>query len=436
MKKILILAYMACACVLTSQAQVRIVNSTANTAVSNSPAFIDASSNSAINGSTNVGKGLVFPRVDLSVMAAFPLVTSGVAIAFPTRFDGMIVYNTAESGTAGVGNTEGTLTPGFWYYENKSSTNDGGTWKPVSNPAYTGSSSITLNGASIERAALTGDVTAAANSNATTIANSAVTATKIANNAVTEAKIANNAVTAAKLNQMGASSGQVLKWNGSAWAPAADANDTNTAYSGSTSITINGSEIRRAALTGDVTASANNNATSIANGAVTASKLAQMGASSGQVLKWSGSAWSPATDNTGLSSESDGVIGNEITNVTSGGFLTRSGSGTASSPYTVGIDKTNAVNYSAILYYGGQWRLGRFSYYSTPSRTLAAGASYDHGIIQQCSGEGLVVYRKLGSTSPAPLIWTEGGATGNSVIVWNLSSQAVTYQVTNAAWCF
>src|SRR5690606_21409643 len=58
------------------------------------------------------------------------------------------------------------------------------------------------------------------------IANTAVTANKLDTNAVTTAKIANGAVTASKLNQMSASTGQVLKWNGSAWAPAADANTT------------------------------------------------------------------------------------------------------------------------------------------------------------------------------------------------------------------
>lgn len=65
-------------------------------------------------------------------MTAFPGVTSGIPNSFPTRFDGMIVYNTASSGTAGVGTTMGTLYPGFWYYENKSSTVTGGQWKPVS----------------------------------------------------------------------------------------------------------------------------------------------------------------------------------------------------------------------------------------------------------------------------------------------------------------
>jgi hypothetical protein len=110
---------------------VRIVNSANNTGLNDSPAFIDASSNPTVNGSANVGKGLIFPRVDLSAMTAFPSVTAGIPTSFPTRFDGMIVYNTATSGTVGVGSTEGTLSPGFWYYENKSATNTGGTWKPL-----------------------------------------------------------------------------------------------------------------------------------------------------------------------------------------------------------------------------------------------------------------------------------------------------------------
>lgn len=46
---------------------------------------------------------------------------------------------------------------------------------------YTGSASIVLSGGSFQRAALTGDVTASANSNSTTISNSAVTNAKMAN---------------------------------------------------------------------------------------------------------------------------------------------------------------------------------------------------------------------------------------------------------------
>lgn len=52
---------------------------------------------------------------------------------------------------------------------------------------------------SIQRAALTGDVTAVAGSNATTIANNAITTAKIADGAVTTAKLADNSVTTTKI---------------------------------------------------------------------------------------------------------------------------------------------------------------------------------------------------------------------------------------------
>ncbi|MGH1519216.1 hypothetical protein [Chryseobacterium sp. JK1] len=116
-------------------AQVRIVNNTSNTAVNNMSAFIDASSNSTANGTSNVGKGLIFPRTDLTTFTAFSGAPAGIATSFPTRFDGMVVYNTATSGVAGVGTTQGTLSPGYWYYDNKSTTVAGGTWKPLATAA-------------------------------------------------------------------------------------------------------------------------------------------------------------------------------------------------------------------------------------------------------------------------------------------------------------
>ncbi|WP_343692221.1 hypothetical protein [Chitinophaga sp.] len=54
-------------------------------------------------------------------------------------------------------------------------------------------------------------------------------------------------------------------------------------------------------LAGDVTGASGAN--TIANGAVTGSKIAQAGATSGQVLKWNGTTWAPAADdNAGLTS--------------------------------------------------------------------------------------------------------------------------------------
>jgi hypothetical protein len=109
-------------------AQVRMTGT--NTSAVNSSAFIDASSQSTNNASVDKGKGLVFPRVNLETFT-FASGTTGIATSFPSRYDGMVVYNTASSGVAGVGTTEGTLTPGFWFYENKSTSITGGTWKPL-----------------------------------------------------------------------------------------------------------------------------------------------------------------------------------------------------------------------------------------------------------------------------------------------------------------
>lgn len=114
-----------------SYAQVRIVNSASNAGVGNMTAFIDASSNSTANGQPNVGKGLIFPRTDLTQLTAFGGGATGAPTSFPTRYDGMIVYNTATGGSAGVGTTSEPLFPGFWYYENKTTNVATGTWRPL-----------------------------------------------------------------------------------------------------------------------------------------------------------------------------------------------------------------------------------------------------------------------------------------------------------------
>ncbi|MDR1763976.1 MAG: fibrobacter succinogenes major paralogous domain-containing protein [Dysgonamonadaceae bacterium] len=114
-----------------SQAQIKIAENTANSAAMGSSAFIDASSNPAYNNSPNVGKGLLYPRVDLTTFTSFGGQPKGIPTSYPTYYDGFVVYNTAESGVAGIGGTEGSLIRGFWYYENTSSAIDGGTWKPL-----------------------------------------------------------------------------------------------------------------------------------------------------------------------------------------------------------------------------------------------------------------------------------------------------------------
>ncbi|MEY3239905.1 MAG: hypothetical protein RIR11_1343, partial [Bacteroidota bacterium] len=62
---------------------------------------------------------------------------------------------------------------------------------------------------------------------------------ELAANAVATANLQNGAITAAKLNAMGAVSGQILKWNGTAWVPAADQTGTLN-LTGGAGITISG----------------------------------------------------------------------------------------------------------------------------------------------------------------------------------------------------
>ncbi|WP_147474524.1 fibrobacter succinogenes major paralogous domain-containing protein [Chryseobacterium nematophagum] len=110
--------------------QIRISNSILNTVAPNSSAFIDASSNPEYNLSRNVGKGLLYPRTDLTTFTAFSGVPVGIPNSYPSYYDGFMLFNTATSGTAGVGATDGTLCRGFWYYDNPSNNVTGGTWRP------------------------------------------------------------------------------------------------------------------------------------------------------------------------------------------------------------------------------------------------------------------------------------------------------------------
>lgn len=94
-------------------------------------------------------------------------------------------------------------------------------------------------------------VTAKIASNAVTeakIASNAVTTAKIANTAVTTAKLATGAVTGVKLNQMGAVNGNVLKWSGTSWGPAAESQGWGLSGNAATSTqffgTTNNQDIR------------------------------------------------------------------------------------------------------------------------------------------------------------------------------------------------
>jgi len=113
---------------LAAEAQLR-TNLAVGGSISTSSAFMDASSTIVWNSSTNVGKGLLFPRVNLTTFAAIANAGSGAPNNYPGRFDGMIVYN-STTGTASIGGTP--VAPGFYYYSNKTTNVNGGTWTRLS----------------------------------------------------------------------------------------------------------------------------------------------------------------------------------------------------------------------------------------------------------------------------------------------------------------
>ncbi len=170
---------------------------------------------------------------------------------------------------------------------------NGTAWAPAADAggtAYTDGAGITLTGNVFSVDNLAGEVTGP------------TSATVIAGNAVTSAKIANATIALEDLSDMGAAADQVLKWNGTAWAPAADAG--GTAYTDGAGITLTGNVFSVDNLAGEVTGPTS--ATVIAGNAVTSAKIANatialedlsdMGAAADQVLKWNGTAWAPAAD--------------------------------------------------------------------------------------------------------------------------------------------
>jgi hypothetical protein len=216
--KLKYLLLLMCGCVVGGmQSQIRTNNSIGGS-ISTSTAFLDASSTPGWNSSTNVGKGLLFPRTNLVTLTALSVSGSpGIGNNYPTRMDGLIVYNTG-TGTSAIGAT--SVTPGFYYYSNSTFSLNAGKWIRLSDisdlpttpsgttfpltpkigdvfyltnaaPAlnllkvYNGSSWISV-GVVNHDATLTGDGI----SSNLSLANDAVTTVKIADGNVTDVKIA------------------------------------------------------------------------------------------------------------------------------------------------------------------------------------------------------------------------------------------------------
>jgi hypothetical protein len=136
----------------------------------------------------------------------------------------------------------------------------------------------------LSRAALTGDVTASAGSNVTTIANDAVTFAKMQNVSAASKLLGRGDSGAGDPQEITLGTG--LTMTGTTLAASAaftteDAQDAIGAMVDSSLTYVDATPLlQRAALTGDVTASAGSNATTIANDAVTYAKIQNVSAAS------------------------------------------------------------------------------------------------------------------------------------------------------------
>ncbi|MBX2958273.1 MAG: tail fiber domain-containing protein [Cyclobacteriaceae bacterium] len=117
-------------------------------------------------------------------------------------------------------------------------------------PTLANAQLITNNGASNIAVTMNGDATFAS-TGALTISNNAITSAKIVDGTIATADLADGSISDAKISavapgkitQAGAAVGQVLKWNGVAWAPQADNVGTGTVTSVATGTGLTGGTI-------------------------------------------------------------------------------------------------------------------------------------------------------------------------------------------------
>ena len=170
MKKIFTLIFVLCAFNVLVKAQVLTYFSTANALIGQN-AFLDGSTNFDPSVTTNnFGKGLIYPRTDLTQWSFVTTMLDGVFL--PTYFDGMIVFNTGTGATPITGNNPTTSTnviPGFYYFSNPGPVTDykTGQWKTLSSSGGTN----TLLGSSNKLTSTVNGVTATLTPAAGTITN-------------------------------------------------------------------------------------------------------------------------------------------------------------------------------------------------------------------------------------------------------------------------
>ena len=91
--------------------------------------------------------------------------------------------------------------------------------------------------------------------------------------------------------------------------------------------------------------------TYILNGTILFEDIGANGCTNGQAMVFNGTVW--ACDDV-ITTEVDGVVGNEVLNATVGGGLARSGAGTAGDPFTLGL-RTDCSTDATLTWSGSAW---------------------------------------------------------------------------------
>ncbi len=214
-----------------------------------------------------------------------------------------------------------------------------------------------------------------------------VTGAMLVDATVRTADLGDTAVTMPKLARAGAATGEVVKWTGSAWAPGPDNTGGGTGVTNvyqDTGITCvpnpitttgnvklnlafidaryvneaQANSITSAMITDANVTSADIRDTTVStadikDAAVTAPKLNQMGATTNQVLKWTGSAWAPRNDSVGGGgSLPDSVPGSFAVStdlrVYGKGRIGLGNSNAGNAAFVAGEANTASANYSSV----------------------------------------------------------------------------------------
>ncbi|MCF8238357.1 MAG: tail fiber domain-containing protein [Saprospiraceae bacterium] len=155
---------------------------------------------------------------------------------------------------------------------------------------YTGGNGIQISGTTITN---TGDLNGADDVTQSTLFGGDVTGTynnlQLKQSSVGILEIADQSISGIKILQMGANPGEVLKWNGSTWAPGTDLmGNGGSNYTAGTGLAINGTVI--SALNDNVLWNALK---------LYGRDISSATPNAGQVLKWTGTTWAPLDDETG-----------------------------------------------------------------------------------------------------------------------------------------